>query len=333
MGDPIQTQWHKLEEAMLDGRVALHAGHVNKGDPKFDPTLPRYNPDKIMLTVEDLEGVQDIIQAAQATPKFFLDRGLTELLDKDEVNRSLQDMHAAGLARLPFPELIVEWDHVRADNTTQRYFCILTERSSVAKPLDGEDGWHPWIAFLMRLAVLGGETRAVMSPSAIYVRFDAEAGEEKEFGFHYAARPAPFWQSFPDVLPKYMTDTIELEAHRIGDAIAAVVMLLHTKGVKKTVVSAPKLNKQRAKKQLPAVPDVTTLSIGMVYDKDGAGRAYTPTSGGRKTARVHWRRGHNKGVWHGPGKTLHKLTYIEPCLVNYIGNIEEAPVAKFRVKP
>lgn len=325
MAEIIHTKWHKFVDAVNASRIAMHAGNTKE---QLENTFKK---NSFEIKQADMDSMKLFVNAANGLPTFYLDREVQSLLLKEEVTKSLEAMHKAGITKLPFPELIVEWDYVMKDGSLKRYFCIVEERDYEREPrTPDEKGEHPWVATLLRYRLDNGEDFAVLSPSLVYVGFDTEAGPEQEFGFHYASTPAYYWVQDPALLEPYMHATIADEALHIGEAIAAIMLLMHTKGIKKTQHSAPKLSKAREKRGQAPVPTVTTLSIGMVYNEHGEGQAYG--SGTRGPTRVHWRRGHNRGVWHGPGRKQHKIVFIEPCLVNYVDG-DETPQAQFRVKP
>jgi len=108
--------------------------------------------------------------------------------------------------------------------------------------------------------------------------------------------------------------------------LSALIVSLSTRGIVQEKIEAPKFtNEQRKKKGKPAIPGVTIIKIGHYYDKDGNKQEYTKSS-----PRVHWRRGHMRGIRFGPGKQQIRQQYIFPCLVNYVEG-DEKPAHNLRV--
>lgn len=105
-------------------------------------------------------------------------------------------------------------------------------------------------------------------------------------------------------------------------SLGRLIVLLNTRGIEQErVEAAPALNRSRYRKDKPLIPGVTVIKIGHYYDRDGTKHEF-----GRNSPRVHWRRGHTRGVWVGPrGDQRLEQRYIFPCLVNYEPGTEQPP--------
>lgn len=98
-------------------------------------------------------------------------------------------------------------------------------------------------------------------------------------------------------------------------ALAQLIVALTTRGMEtKSVPASVALNTKRERAGKPCVPDVSIIRIGHYYNQSGDRCEYDD----RKPVRIHWRRGHMRGVWCGRGDERHlEQRYISPCLVNF----------------
>lgn len=121
---------------------------------------------------------------------------------------------------------------------------------------------------------------------------------------------------------QYVTSCQQLVRH----PLSKLITLLSTQGIEPITISAPRLlNKERARKRKPIIPDVLILKIRHYYSRDGKQHTFDE----RQPVRIHWRRGHNRRVWCGAGEHRHlEDRYIMPCLVNFKGDdpLPEHPV-------
>ncbi|CAJ1391692.1 unnamed protein product [Effrenium voratum] len=113
-------------------------------------------------------------------------------------------------------------------------------------------------------------------------------------------------------------------ASAIAFAAAIAILLLNTRGIEKERVVSTRLNRKRERKGKRPVPKYTHVRVGHIYDRDGRRQGLSKT--GVKQP-VHFRAGYTRTVWYGPEKSLSRIDYVPPCLVNFRG---EMPAPKRR---
>ena len=106
-------------------------------------------------------------------------------------------------------------------------------------------------------------------------------------------------------------------SNRIAAIYAVAVVLSHTRGLAKEVVTEDtvrKLNKARAaKKRAPVLP-YTVLHIGRVYRKDGTTYKHDSTGVMR---RPHLRKGHARRQKYGPNWSQERWIFVPAAFVNW----------------
>jgi len=319
MGQVMRTQWHRAVEHARHGHIALRAGSGAVLDElekvaKVDPRL--------LLRREALIDLMDDL-SDPSIPRYVFDRELIDMMrTREDVARSLRAIHEAGLARLPFPRMTVEWDDVDKDNRPVRRIVVLEERSE-AERIRGEERPHPFRARVFDVrrfdhTPAGGQEGIGVSPSVFFIAFAEDAGPEKAFGIDWHACPSGYVEEITAV-EHAAWSTAEGEVIVADKALSAAVLLLNTKGIAKEVIEpGDGLRKARERSGKPPIPRHHVIRIGHIYDRKD--RAYEAT--GRRMP-VHFRPGHARRVHVGPwvdGKVnpQTKLVYIEPCIVNYM---------------
>lgn len=123
-------------------------------------------------------------------------------------------------------------------------------------------------------------------------------------------------------------DADDLDMWSACYGLSKLCVQLSTKGFEQSVIEPPsKLNDNRVKKGKPPIPPFTVIKIGHYYNSSGERQEYDE----RNPVKVHWRRGHIRGVWCGVGDERHlEDRYINPCLVNYQAG-DEPPEQQLRV--
>lgn len=99
--------------------------------------------------------------------------------------------------------------------------------------------------------------------------------------------------------------------------VGALILMTHTRGMAREVVTAEclrKFNKARTKLGRPTVRPYTVLKIGTVYDREG--KAHTYSLGCKM--RPHLRKGYIRNQRVGVGRTQTKPTWVSPTFVNYV---------------
>jgi hypothetical protein len=124
-------------------------------------------------------------------------------------------------------------------------------------------------------------------------------------------------QGFMMVLPATQT---EIDRQERMNGLAFKLMLAMT--------ARPELVEQESTERAPSKDRKKGRSF--LWNPNFIGRHYRlPTEtprheGGHASPRMHWRRGHNRMQFHGKGRALRKLIWIEPMLVN--SEPDEGPI-------
>jgi hypothetical protein len=105
----------------------------------------------------------------------------------------------------------------------------------------------------------------------------------------------------------------QADACRSAGVVAGLVSMLLSKDVIKiSIPASDKLNKAREKKGKPCIRDAYEIRLRF-GGAQNAGASREPINGlGRKSPRMHWRRGHYRKHHLDPGR----LIPIPPCLIN-----------------
>jgi hypothetical protein len=156
---------------------------------------------------------------------------LVAALARDDVQKSVLAMIEAGVARLPFSPLLVEFSVEQA----ARRFVLLEERGNA---VDGGAVAH--------VATLWRDRMADVSPAR--VELSLSAGGLSVSGA-----------------------TGEAEALACATAMSFALLMLNIRGVEKRVVEVARLNRARRAHGKPRIPGHTLLRIGTVYDREGKG--------------------------------------------------------------
>lgn len=241
---------------------------------------------------------------------------MLDLLDTSAAHESLKAMYEAGINRLPFEHLVVEWDTDEGVGL-QRNILWIFERDPELYPMRSKEVmWHPWGCHLFRIRKDPNTNldAAVLSPSDIFLGYDpAMSDGYGVVGYHYIAENSLFIDGEDEALKNAVLGTYNRDAKLCIEAVSAIMLMMHTKGVSYEKVEHHKFNKARVKSGKTPTPAYTVISIGQVFNAKGVATTYDPGNGGsRKPMRVHLRRGHTKRVRHGAGRKETKIVFIEP---------------------
>lgn len=294
----IHTKWHKVVETIL--AVTNKNGHYSIIGAQGSSEV----------TDQETKSLLEITAVVNNQPKFWVDNELIDMMGREDVVVSLAALHDAGVARLPFPSMLVEWE-----GTHYHYMVWLSERDL------GEDK-YPFAAIPFWWDRRRDELQ--LSPAFVKMRLDRDPGNHNnQLCVVFDGGACPY---VPDAA------TLELNQHReweetvtmsAGTALEAALLLLNTRGVVKEVVEVQRLNKARARSGKPSIPQHTIIRVGHVYKRDGSTTGVTST--GRRMP-IHWRRAHTRQQKIGKNWAQTKIVYIPPVLVNYSG--EGEPQAK-----
>jgi len=213
---------------------------------------------------------------------YVISDDLMNILKRDDVERTIEAVIAAGLNHLPFNPMLVEFQPEHDPDVSDdraRYFVLLTEKGTGIE---------------CRMAVLISKDG---KPWKGYFKDNALTVEVYDDGI-------------------LVVDQFRNEMH-IAAATCAVYLaflMLNTRGIEKEHVDMRKLNKQRQKKGKPTIPNYTYVRVGTVYDRDGKP---VKNGNGHRKMPVHWRSGHVRHQRCGEGGNDRKLIFIPAVLVNF----------------
>lgn len=169
-------------------------------------------------------------------PHYVVDRRLTEMFAREDVARSITAVIEAGLARLPFPELVVEFD---AEDSVRRFVLL---RESPGQ-----------VQFEASIITLNGPALTVTrEPTTIGI----------------ARFPVPGFQVGH-------SSGSELDRLAAVFAAAVAMLMLNIQGIDKELIEPRALNAQRVAKGRPAIPRHTLLRIGTIIDSHGNQARFT----------------------------------------------------------
>lgn len=302
----IRTRIHQVREML--GSAALGGTPVRVAHSEtwgYDHSANEEQTEVLLAGIELLE----------KTPKFWVEEALMELIhERGDVAASLTALHRAGVARLPFPNMVVEFE-LGGDHL----MVVLSERSP-SLFVDDPGGPHPFRAMVWRIS----DKQLVLSPSVIHMQFQEDLGGDNGGGYHLIGHSAPYLPD-EDMLGPGIQASLQIEGAVAGMALSSMLLLLNTRGVHKEVIEPTRLNKKRVQHGHEPIPTHTVIRIGHIYRRDGTSFQV----GERKTPRIHWRRAHTREQRIGKGRTERKLVYIAPMLINYQeGQIPAVPEAR-----
>lgn len=318
----IHTRWHRVKEAVALGNVAISTKEMEaERIEKFPKAFSKV-------------GLESGLELMEGAPKYYFESDLMKaMMDHNpQIIKSLDAMHQAGVDRLPFPYVVVEYDW-----GGPMLVCISETK------LDPDCPFRCTAMTLMHLD-RWNEDVLVLCPQTFYVSplITLEDGSK---GMRWKIRPAGWLLDTPEALALCQLGSVDYWKPEIEPGLVATLLLLNTRGIEKEVVEAPvKLNKARARTNRPPIPKHTVIRVGHLYNRSGARVSYTP--GGRGHQAMHWRPGYTGARWitkkheqfdealaNDEGKhTI--LVYVEPYLVNYdpLVGPEGAPIPEVVVK-
>jgi hypothetical protein len=216
--------------------------------------------------------------------KYVVYNSLIDVLKRDDIFSSIQALIEAGIMKLPFSPMFMEFDITNSG----RWFVLIEE--------DGKDEESKFICqtfFLHRatdICIYSSKDITIQTGHEGFLAYNCKKQEDG-----YAAICAA----------------------------SMALLFLNTRGIDKVYIEAPeKLNKQRVNKGREAIPSVTVLRIGTVYDSSG--KASLPTN----VKRVHLRCAHARRQHYGKNFSEVKWVYIPPVLVNFKPGMDENVIPK-----
>lgn len=247
----------------------------------------------VMSTDGTQHGIGNPLIAKMLTcASYVADKDVIDLLQRNDASASIKAMVDAGVARLPYPELVVEFDLTGV----MRIFCLLREEA-----LSGEIFCH--VGYMARS---DGAGALEMTPICITI----ENGG--------------FFIKLPE---KQMNTHKEFYSVAALIAVSVALLMLNTKGITKEVIECQKLNRTREKSGKVQIPRHTIVRIGTVYARDGKGQSY-----GHGAKRPHLRSGYTRNQHYGVNNEQTKIVFIPACIVNYVeGSDIQAPRKELRL--
>jgi hypothetical protein len=327
----IHTKYHKL----IGARILLDLNG-------------QCAPQKLIDTVVDVNFIERMVAQCGELPRYVIQPGLLSSMIKGSMKSSLAAMieHNRG-DHLPFKQVLVELEenaelgdidnNVR--NTKVRHFVWLSEtdlmkdryvwRNPVNERFSAicwtliDDIDDPAITITPWMATCGLITDEFAERNGI-PRTGVGSGTLVKALLGPQVRDGSISRELENSL---INEKGVVHAFGpVNDALCAMVLLLHTKGIIADRIEVPaKLNKSRALSGKPMIQDHTVIRIGHVYNKSGEKVEYNSTG---RTMPVHWRAGHWRNQRVGVGRASTRMVWIDPMLINYVEGDTPTPKPK-----
>lgn len=309
----IRTKWHKILP-LVESNDVVFTGPPGGHAPHWD----EFKHDK--------EAFMSFLKIWNDLPHFCIDRELIDLAKDEEYRKSLWDMKQAGVLRLPFPVVVVEFpatfDPTNERHTT-RHNIVLLRDLHVKERFFWEaeeviDDSHTSNCDFYGIAMgINEDTEGNylnLSPSIVYVGIHLQDGVVMCNVIAHGSGVAHWDERIEELVGQ----TYEKDLGTVFFAANAIYLLMGTRGVDKEVIDTERVNKKRGASGKPLIPTHTYVHIGRVYRSAVSDQSdeYIP----RRSPRPHWRRGHNRSVHFGAGRQFMRTVYINPRLVAYAGN-------------
>lgn len=328
---PIHTKYHKL----FGARILLD---ING----------RCAPERIMRTSVDIDFIREMVNECSKLPRYVIQPELLSSMVKESTMKSLAAMIEHQKSHhLPFKQVLVEFeeeadldsDNERSRRTKVRHFVWLSETNLMPANIVSRDPiTEKFTALCWTLIDDIPEPALTITPLCATCSLISDEYARKNnipakgIGSGTLVRAVLGPQIIKGSISKEFEDrlvTAEGVSHAFGpvnDALCAMVLLLHTKGVVADRIEVPaKFNKSRTASGKPIIQDHTVLRIGHVYNRSGDQIKFVPGQSGR-TMPVHWRAGHWRNQRFGEKLSKARMTWIDPMLINYVEG--DAPIPK-----
>lgn len=235
--------------------------------------------------------IQEMLNAAS----YVIDDDVLELLRRDDASKSIKALVQAGMVRLPYNPMVVEFEVAH----THHNFCLLREK-------DGVISGRPIVM-----------TNKTMLAMVAKFEIRAEVIGEKLI--------------IHEGIYKHGIAESEVFTRTFATALNLALLMLNTKGIDKQVITVSKsLNKKRAAHGKPCIPHHSIVHVGTIYQRDGTA---IKREGGGWHMPMHWRCGYTRLQHFGKDRAEEKMVYIPPCIVNFKPEEAEpaAPHRKIKV--
>lgn len=191
--------------------------------------MTKYIATKLHKAIE-LAPDEEFFARCAKLPHYVVDPSLIDLLTRGDVRASINAMIEAGIARLPFAEMLIE-----TETGPTRNFILLEEY---------QDRFRAQVAVL-RDGNLTSAAEVDPNPYTMELGDTAVSVDEPTKTSH------PTW--------------MKLAAVTLGVAL----LMLNIQGVEKEVIEPSRLNKSRKASGKPSIPTHSVMRIGHVYDTNG----------------------------------------------------------------
>lgn len=229
------------------------------------------------------------IAAMLKAASFVIDNEVLHLVARSDVLKSINAMLEAGIARLPYDPMVVEF---QLDNSEFREFVLLKEGAARE--------------FIVHYAAfhLVTEISIVID---VPVRCVLTAhGSQHGVNVFFPKQPNIAYALKRSV------------GNSVGLALLLALLMLNTKGIDKEVIEVgPALNKKRVASGKKPIPKHSVVHIGRIYRRDGTAIERPEGQRGGWHVTMHWRCGHTRNVPFGKGRTGRRLVYVPACIVNF----------------
>ena len=289
----VMTRWHRLRDA------ADRAGACLAVDAKLART-----PEELPAGTFAPERFDDFLDMVEAAPRFAVPPQLAEMALTAPAMRSLSDMHVCGVAALPFPTCVIEFEA-----GIDRFHVHLSET------IDGE-GHRSWCGIPVSSYPAEGREVAMAFPVEFDFRLVAEAGgdpDTPDVRFSYAAR-LPSFIAEGEASEGFAAEVAPLAFRRVATGFLCALLLLNTIGLEREPVTVPRsLNRARGKGRRP-IPDHTVIRLARYVTAAGAARPFDE----RAPVEVHLRRAHKRRVPVGSGRAGRRWHLFPAQVVGYL---------------
>lgn len=327
----IRTKWHHIlpliekDEVYLTAPKGGKSKHYSEYGLKI-PVLKRF--------LSDLENL----------PHFVVDKELLMLATKGEFTESMLDMKQAGVLRLPFSAMVVEFKFDGSESTRSHHSIVMLRDLHATSDRyhweNAEDLRHlqdkeKYDFYGIRMSVEADKDGEyfVLSPCVIHQqindvndvppaeRLTAVITDKKSMKDRSWIKMYPSSLALMPDSPKneeLISAVWKKDGGTCFYAASAAYLLMNTEGVAKEVIDTERINKQRKKNGKTIIPEYTYLHIGRVYRSDKSEQSDEYIA--RRSPRPHWRRGHIRRVRYGAGRALLKQHFFPAKLVAYHGD-------------
>lgn len=252
----ILTRWHRLREAVAEGRICLVRDAVNAD--RIDEI-----PDGRFDVVDFVRTIDQIGRC----PRFVLGPRLLELMMTDQAMMSVSDMIDCNVLSLPFPACVIEFD-----SGSTRYSVLLSE----AAPEQAADGVS-WMALPIASYKDEDDEIAMAFPASIGIRItSAGAAPEDTTEGNQPRIPNMSWTGYVSSYhaangpgEDYMAGSVQIAFHRSAIALLSAFLLTNTIGLDQEEVKTGPLNKARLSKGKAPIPGSYRHQAAELRDRRG----------------------------------------------------------------